>query len=92
MDRWQKERDRDVEKKEEAMTGGTKTAVFLMRLSVSWEAKRTSQTHTFYHRASLLVTSTLRDKNAKCHNTSIASTYWLFRSNVALEDVLKVYF
>ncbi|KAM7374652.1 hypothetical protein PAMP_007298 [Pampus punctatissimus] len=27
------------------MTGSTKTAVFLVRLSVSWEAKRTSQTH-----------------------------------------------
>ena len=44
----ERERDRDVETKEEAMTGGTKSAVFFARLSVSWEAERASQTHTCF--------------------------------------------
>lgn len=51
MDRWQREgreRDRDVDTKAEAMTGATKTAAFLMRLSVSWEAKKASQLHASF--------------------------------------------
>lgn len=42
MDRWQKERGGD---EEEAMTGGAKTAGFLVRLSVSWESVKASHTH-----------------------------------------------
>lgn len=51
MDRWQREgreRDRDVETEAEAMTGATKTAAFLVRLSVSWEAKKASQLHASF--------------------------------------------
>lgn len=51
MDRWQREgreRDRDIETEAEAMTGATKTAAFLVRLSVSWEAKKASQLHASF--------------------------------------------
>lgn len=92
MDRWQREakkRQRDVEAKMEAMTGSTKTAVFLMRLLVSWDSKGALQMHTCF----------ITEPHYRWHphwgtKMQNVTTLWLFphigffRRSVELEDLL----
>lgn len=59
----ERERDGDIEATEEAMTGGSKTAVLFVRLSVSWEANKPTDAHVL---SLSLITIDIYTEGQKC--------------------------